>query len=334
MNSRSEAASSAAAGLTGMTSGMTRRELLLVAAQAVATAPLLTSSARAQAPPAEPSAAELSVLETQWIDPIREAPGPTTFQLFPTPSRGPDTQGSYRLYLPPSYATDTAKRYPVLYWLHGGFGTSREGLPAVSRIDRLVRAGLMPETIVVLPHALPVGWYCDSKDGARPVEQVMTYDLVRHVDSTYRSLAEPRFRWLEGMSMGGFGTLHLGLKHPEVFGRLSAVAAAILHDMSLEPAIRTADTFSGDEAYFKAVGPWTLALANCPKLRKVSQVRVLSGGADTRLVGVLREFSQLLQSLAIPQIFGEVPGAGHDYMQIVNGIGDAPYSAFWKLEKS
>lgn len=84
----------------------------------------------------------------------------------------------------------------MLYWLHGGFGTSREGVPAVNRIDRLIRSGLMPEAIVILPQALPVGWYVDSRDGARPVEQVIAYDLVSHVDGVYRTKPEPRSRWL------------------------------------------------------------------------------------------------------------------------------------------
>jgi enterochelin esterase-like enzyme len=302
-----------------------RRDFLRIAALA----PLLWSAARAQAPPPAPTDAQLGTLEGQWIDPVRDAPGPTAFRLFPTASRGAGTEGSYRVYLPPGYATDSGRRFPVLFWLHGGFGSSREGLPAVARIDRLVRAGAMRPTIVVLPQALPVGWYVDSRDGARPVEQVVSVDLVRHVDATYRTLPEPRFRWLEGMSMGGFGALHLGLKHPRVFGRISAAAAAILQDLALEPEVRTADTFFGDAAYFRAVNPWTLALANCAELRRSSRVRVLAGGADTRLVAVLEGFAQLLAALDIPHELDLVADAGHDYEQIVGGLGDARYAAFW-----
>lgn len=93
--------------------------------------------------------------------------------------------------------------------------------------------------------------------------------------------------------------------------------------------MRTADTFFGDTAYFKAVSPWTLALANCARLRKSSHVRVLSGGADVRLIEPLRSFASLLESLGIPSAFAEVPGAGHDYEQIVGGIGDHNYASFW-----
>jgi enterochelin esterase-like enzyme len=317
---------------------LTRRTLVQWLAAALPLAVGGDGSAHAQAGPehpgngipVDPTAKELKHYQMQWIDPIREGPAETAFALFPTPSRGVGTQGSYRIYLPPNYASDSGPRYPVIYWLHGGFGSSREGAPAVAKVSRFIRAGLMPPVILVLPQALPSGWYCDSKDGARPIEQVIVYDLVNHIDSTYRTRAESSYRWLEGMSMGGFGTLHLGLKHPEVFGRLSAVAPAILHDMALEPAIRTADTFFGDEAYFRALGPWTLALANAPRIRRSSKLRVLSGGADTRLVAVLREFDANLKSLDIPHEFVEVPGAGHDYQAITDGLGDK-YADFWRL---
>jgi len=322
----------------GSNTPLTRRDLIGWVAAALPLAAAITgrASARNRASaaaaggsfPIAPTAAELKTYQQQWIDPIREGLTTTTFALYPTPSRGEGTEGSYRIYLPPDYAGDAQARYPVIYWLHGGFGSSREGAPAVEKVNRFIRAGLMPPAIVVLPQALPSGWYCDSKDGARPVEQVIVYDLVSHIDKTYRTRAEARYRWLEGMSMGGFGTLHLGLKHPEVFGRLSAVAPAILRDMRLEPPIRTQDTFFGDQAYFKAVGPWTLALANAPRIRRTTKLRVLSGGADSRLVAALRDFSAMLTSLDLPHEFVEVPGVGHDYLAITAGIGDR-YPAFW-----
>ena len=49
--------------------------------------------------------------------------------------------------------------------------------------------------------------------------------------------------------MGGYGALHLGMKHPTLFGAISSVAPAILHDLKDEPRERTFDTFGDDEAY-------------------------------------------------------------------------------------
>lgn len=278
--------------------------------------------------PALPSAAQLAEYEDQWIDTVKSGSAGTDYALYPTPSRGKETEGSYRVYLPARYRESTTERFPVIYWLHGGFGNSRDGAPAIERLDRAVRAGAMPPHIVIVPQALPGGWYVDSKDGVRPVEQVLVFDLVKHVDSTYRTLSDARHRSIEGMSMGGYGALRLGLKYPQVFGRVSAIAPSILKDMSQEPPERTHDTFFGDQRYYDAVGPWELALGNCPQVRRFSKLRVLSGGADERLVGTLREFDALLKSLDIPHDFIEVRGAGHDYAAIVDGIGTR-YAAFW-----
>lgn len=273
---------------------------------------------------------QMAEIERQWIDPVREDQELTTFQLYPQPSRGTaDAVGSLQLYLPPQYETEPDRRFPVIYWLHGGFGDARQGGQMVERIHAAIGAGLMPPAIVVLPHILPIGWYVDSKDGARPLEQITAFDLVGHIDSTYRTIATAAARTVEGFSMGGFGALHLGLKHPKVFSKVSAVGPAILRDLKDEPEDRIANTFFGDQAYYDALGPWGLVLANAPELRRSSQVRLLSGSLDTRLAPTIRDLDKLFTDLAVPHDFHEVPGADHEYPDIMDGYGDA-YYAWWR----
>lgn len=286
----------------------------------------LVVPAWAQAPPRPARIAELS---EQWVDPVTDAPPGTIYRLFETPSRGKGSKGSYLIYLPPSYATQSARRYPVIYWLHGGFGNAREGAWAVEQLDRGIHAGLVPETIVVLPQALPVGWYVNSKDGKRPIEDVLIEDLIPHVDATYRTIARQESRGIEGMSMGGYGALHLGMKHPTLFGAISSVAPAILQDLKDEPKERTFDTFGDDEAYYDANGPWTLARENADALRQGCAIRLLAGDQDARLRSTLLAFHELLTQLGIPHRFSEVKGAGHVYKDIVSGLGDEGF-AFWR----
>ena len=64
---------------------------------------------------------------TLWIDPVTTAPRGMTYHLFDTNARGKGTRGSYLIYLPPSYNKETTRRYPVIYWLHGGNNTARQG---------------------------------------------------------------------------------------------------------------------------------------------------------------------------------------------------------------
>jgi endo-1,4-beta-xylanase len=289
---------------------------------------MLAVPAWAQAPRL-PSAAQLAELNEQWVDPVTDAPVGTTYCLFETTSRGPGTKGSYLVYLPPSYEKDPTRRYPVIYWLHGGFGNARQGEWAVVNLDRGMRAGLAPEAIVVLVQALPVGWYVNSKDGKRPIENVVIKDLIPHVDATYRTIARREGRGIEGMSMGGYGALHLGMGYPTLFGAISAIAPAILQDLEDEPRERTFDTFGGDEAYYDANGPWTLARENASVLRNGCAIRVLSGDDDARLRAAIAGFDQLLTQLAIPHTSTEVKGAGHDYQAIVSRLGEEGF-AFWR----
>jgi len=199
----------------------------------------------------------------------------------------------------------------------------------VEYVDRAVRTGLMPEVIVVLPQALPVGWYVNSKDGKRPVEDVVIKDLISHIDATYRTVAQREARGIEGMSMGGYGALHLGMKHPALFGAISSVAPAILQDLSDEPRERTFDTFADDEAYYDANSPWTLARANATALRQGTTIRLLAGSQDGRLRSAIVAFDALLTELEIPHLFAEVKGAGHVYKDIVDGLGEGG-NAFWR----
>ncbi|MDT0144535.1 alpha/beta hydrolase-fold protein [Microbacterium sp. PRC9] len=272
---------------------------------------------------------QVKIFEQDWLDPISDGEGIADFVVYPQPARGQDAEGSAFVYLPPTYPDNPEARFPVLYWLHGGFAHSHQSLPGIARIDAAIRDGRMPEIIVVAPQGLPIGWYLDSKDGARPMEQITARDLVSFVDATYRTIPDPSARALEGFSMGGYGSLHLGLKHPDLFGRITAIGPSILRDMSLEPAFRTDNTFFGDEDYFAAVSPWTLLLANAPELRERTYVRLLNGKEDNRLADEIRAFGQQLADLGIPHEFREIENVAHDYLAVIDALGD-DYFAYWR----
>lgn len=274
---------------------------------------------------------QVAIFEDQWIDPVREDQPHSTFRLYPQPSRaeGPDVpMGSYQLYLPPGYNEDTSTRYPVIYWLHGGFQHSRQDA-VVERIDRGIRAGKIPASIVVLPQALPIGWYVDSKDNARPIEQIMVHDLVDHVDASYRTIATREGRTIEGFSMGGFGAFHLAFKYPTRFGKVSAIAPSILRDLSEEPGYRIDNTFFGDESYYHAVAPWGVLLANAPQIRKLLTIRLSVGSADTRLYKAVHQMRDDLTALDIPFEYYEAPDVTHVAPDVIDALGE-DYFPFWQ----
>lgn len=279
--------------------------------------------------PADPSPETIAELLTQWVDPVIDEPAGTKYCLYPTPRRGENTQGSYLIAMPPGYEEHSSKRYPVIYWLHGGLGNARQGAWAVQHYGAAMQTANMPEAIIVLVQALPVGWYVDSKDGKLPIEQVIIHDLIPHIDATYRTISHPGGRGIEGHSMGGFGSLHLGLKFPHLFGAVSAVAPSILRNLSEEPLYRTFYTFDGDQNYYEEVGPWRLAERNAEALKQAkTRMRILSGGQDRHLRATLEEYHLWLTNCKVEHRFTLLSDVGHGYQEIIENAGSAAFD-FW-----
>ncbi|CAK7198340.1 hypothetical protein SEUCBS139899_001001 [Sporothrix eucalyptigena] len=276
-----------------------------------------------------PTQEELDAMNNEWIEPYDAATAPVGFEyaLYETKSRGASTQGSYWYKLPEGYSAD--KKYPVLIWLHGGM--SRAGRHAHLVRDHYVEGmakGKMPPTILVLPQALPVGWYLNSIDNKFLIEDVMVKDFIPHIDATF-SVAEG-LRGIEGFSMGGYGAAHLGFKFPHLFRAVSPVAAAILPSLSMEPKERVWDTFRDSQEYYDACHPKTLLKQNKEQLQAATlRVRLLSGGDDVRLADAIEVLSQLMTEAHIVHYRKDIAGAGHEYDMIVKGLGEEAWD-FWK----
>lgn len=112
----------------------------------------------------------------------------TDYVIYPTPSRGEATEGSSLVYLPDGYDESQDKRYPVIYYLHGGSGNQREAAWLIDEIYHAIAEGSLESIIVVSPQALPIGWYVnanesDSKVLSGPIEDVIIKDLIPFIDS-------------------------------------------------------------------------------------------------------------------------------------------------------
>jgi S-formylglutathione hydrolase FrmB len=151
---------------------------------------------------------------------------------------GDSPNRSLLIYLPPSYASNTTKRYPVVYLLHG-FTTSEAswargyaGFDIGRATDSLVAAGAVREMIIVMPNALNRlrGSFYVNSSSAGGWDDFISAELVSYVDSKYRTLATPASRGLAGHSMGGFGTFYLAMRHAgDVYGAAYALSACCTH---------------------------------------------------------------------------------------------------------
>ena len=138
------------------------------------------------------------------------------------------------VYLPPTYAGDAMRRFPVVYLLHGYGGrddTFTERLAHLPQSgDQLSAAQGFSDLIVVMPNAytLHKGSMYSNSPTTGDWEKFVAEDLVAYIDSHYRTLADRKSRGIAGHSMGGYGALRIGMKRSDVFFSLYAMSACCL----------------------------------------------------------------------------------------------------------
>ncbi len=136
------------------------------------------------------------------------------------------------VFLPPSYAKEKSRRYPVLYALHG-YSIGAEQWTHEIHVPQTIEGAFAQgakEMIVVIPDSKTVhnGSMYSSSATTGDFEQFIARDLVTYIDGHYRTIANRVSRGLAGHSMGGYGATRIGLKHSDVFGSLYIMSPCCL----------------------------------------------------------------------------------------------------------
>jgi S-formylglutathione hydrolase FrmB len=244
----------------------------------------------------------------------------------------------YNIALPEKYES-TTERYPVLYLLHGL--TSNYTAWASLGAPRYARAY---DLIVVMPdvgNSWYANWAKSDEDQKNDWEDFIIKDLIRHVDSNYRTIATREGRAINGLSMGGYGALMLGLKHPDMFCSIGSQSGALSFAKGAAERLRNGEDLAKKAAARKpsekpnpAIGiegfssqaertpkgklfatadqadaydPFKLVLA-VPK-EKLPHI-CIDCGTDDRLIKSSQEFVKLLMDNKIPFTYAESAG-GH-----------------------
>jgi S-formylglutathione hydrolase FrmB len=167
------------------------------------------------------------------------------------------------IYLPPGYDPQGSKRYSVLYVLHGYTGdvaalvASRPWETNVLQwADRLIVERTMPPVILAIVDGftrLGGSQYVDSVHNGGYATYV-TREIVPHVDTSYRTIAQEGGRAVLGKSSGGFGALYLSMQYPGIFGALASHSGDTAFRQAyvpvFAPAQRTLEKHNGDIAAF------------------------------------------------------------------------------------
>ncbi len=137
----------------------------------------------------------------------------------------------YNIYLPSDYEKSNRK-YPILYLLHGS-GDDETGWTQFGEVqhiaDKAINNGEAAEMLIAMPDG-NLSWYVNSFDGKERYEDFFIQEFIPFIEKTYRARTEKRYRGIGGLSMGGYGTLVLALKHPELFGSAAPLSAGVFTD--------------------------------------------------------------------------------------------------------
>lgn len=147
-------------------------------------------------------------------------------------------ENNYLIYLPEDYHKSN-KRYPTVYLLHqfNSDHTSYRGDKVNQLFDEGAKEGLFDEMIVVIPNSSEESWWTGDW------EKMITEELIPHIDDTYRTIRDARYRLTAGCSMGGQGAMAVALRNPDYFtGAVSFFGAFSYGGASSPNAIAAAET--------------------------------------------------------------------------------------------
>lgn len=231
-------------------------------------------------------------------------------------SKALDADKMMSVYLPPSYDSDT--KYPVLYIFYG-YGGTHDAYFTYLKLhevaDRLIQEGRIDPLIIVSPD-YGNSFAVNTKEGEGedpggvsigPYEDYLIQDLIPYVDSHYSTQANQEGRYVGGISMGGFASLHLGFKHPDLFSRIGAHSAALWTYTSTDQFLSQRDWLYPNEELQEMRDP--IKLADAEKLAGIEIY--LDAGEQDLLMEQDQSLYELLRSMELDVQWMHGPG-GHD----------------------
>ncbi len=216
------------------------------------------------------------------------------------------------VYLPPGYASHPRRRYPVLYLLHGEPGRPGAFLATVRMgvvEDELVAHRRARPEILVMPYG-STGAFTDKEwaNGVRPHEGWETFvarDVVRAIDSRYRTIRASWARGIGGLSEGGYGAINIAIHHPGEFGLVESWSG-------YETADDLGSIFGHRKSLLVHNTPLDTLAGAAPALRRAHTFFWIYSGSTDRFLPQNQAFATLLARNRLPYRFRIVHG-GHNW---------------------
>lgn len=221
-------------------------------------------------------------------------------------------QKNFYAYIPAD--AKPGERFPVLYVLHGAYGSYTDWVTRTN-IEDLAENYRM---ILIFPDGGEFGWYVDSPiERASRYESYIVKELVPEIDRIFPTVASRDGRGIMGLSMGGHGAFLLAAKYPEIFGSASSMSGILKltnHPDKWHIAGRLGK-LEENRSVWEANSVWEQA----ERFKDKNVLLLFDCGTSDTVTGAIednRQLHQRLCELKIPHIWRELPGThSWDYWQ-------------------
>ena len=135
----------------------------------------------------------------------------------------------YCIVLPPSFDQDKSHKFSILYFLHG-LGDNEQSFihsGAWNLVENMREQHQVIDFLIATPDG-GAGFYINSKDGKSRYEDFLLQEFFPVIEKRYRVAPGRGHRAIAGISMGGYGALHLAFSHPQLFISVGAHSASLI----------------------------------------------------------------------------------------------------------
>jgi S-formylglutathione hydrolase FrmB len=242
-------------------------------------------------------------------------------QYLPAPA-------GYCALLPPSYDAEPARKFPVLYYLHGlgGDQTFLVSNGAWGIIENAWEQKRLAEFVIITPQA-GSSFYINSRNGTTRYEDFFIRDFVPQMEKKFRLLGTRGSRAIGGISMGGYGALRFAFKYPQMFASVGVQMPALMQELPRGANNAGFTMFFGsafgspmDEAFWKANTPFVFA-----RTANLRGLKIYADCGDRDNYGFdagTRDLDKLLTERRVPHTIRIYPGQ-HDWQFVAQHLLEA-----------
>ncbi|MBX3007086.1 MAG: hypothetical protein KF816_03560 [Melioribacteraceae bacterium] len=211
------------------------------------------------------------------------------------------------VYTPPDYEKNLKIRYPVLYLQHGSFedetGWSAQG-KANLILDNLIAEQKAVPMIIVMDNGYAFERANNSESG-KPrkfvFEEVLINEIIPMIDSSFRTIADRKFRAMAGLSMGANQTIHITMNNLDLFSHIGGFSGTANYPKSekIDRSIFMNGAFKNGKELNTKINLFWLGLGT---------------KEPSPFPGSVGAFRGMLDEAGIKYTYYESPGTAHEWL--------------------